>query len=109
MVTGDPLTPASVQIRRQTRTGSLVNRHVPPVNVDGATFYIARNKQEIHEFLYTDVEQAYKSTDLALLARHIIGDAVDQDYDQKRKLLFVVRSDGQFATLTIFRAEAVSA
>jgi len=108
-VTGDPLTPVSVQIRRQTRTGSLVDRHVPPVNVDGATFYIARNKQEIHEFLYTDVEQAYRSTDVALLSRHIIEDAVDQDYDQKRRLLFVVRADGQFATLTIFRAESVSA
>lgn len=109
MVTGDPLTPASVQIRRQTRMGSLIDRHVPPVNVDGATFYIARNKQEIQEFLYTDVEQAYISTDIALLSRHIIKDATDQDYDQKRRLLFVVRNDGKFATLTIFRAEAVSA
>lgn len=108
-VTGDPLTPASVQIRRQTRTGSLVDRHVPPVSVDGATFYAARNKQEIHEFLYTDVEQAYSSTDIALLSSGIIANPVDQDYDQKRRLLFVIRGDGNFATLTIFRAEAVSA
>ncbi|HBR68275.1 MAG TPA: hypothetical protein DEA55_02745 [Rhodospirillaceae bacterium] len=109
MVTGDPLTPASVQIRRQTRMGSVIERHIPPVNVDGATFYIARNKQEIHEFLYTDVEQAYQSTDLALLSRHVISNPVDQDYDQRRRLLFVVRSDGKFATLTVFRSEQVSA
>ncbi len=109
MVTGDPLTPVSVQIRRQTRTGSRIDRYIPPVNVDGATLYCARSGQELYEFLYTDLEQAYTSTDLALLSRDIIGTPIDQDYDQKNRLLFVVREDGKFATLTVFRAEKVSA
>jgi len=109
MVSGDPLTPSSVQIRRQTRTGSRIDRYIPPVNVDGATLYVARNGQEIHEYLYTDLEAAYTSTDLALLSRHVIEDPVDQDYDQKNRLLFVVRGDGKFASLTAFRAEKVSA
>ncbi len=109
MVTGDPLTPAAVQIRRQTRTGSVTDRHIPPVNVDGATLFIARNKREIQEFIYTDLEQAYQSTDLALLSRHLIIDPVDQDYDQRRRLLFLVRADGKFATLTVFRSEEVAA
>jgi len=109
MVTGDPLTPASVQIRRQTRVGSVLERYIPPVNVDGATFYVTRNKREIHEFLYTDIEQAYSSTDLSLLSRHIIGTPVDQDYDQRDRLLFIVRDDGKFTTLTVFRSEQVSA
>ncbi|MCB9982438.1 MAG: hypothetical protein H6861_02015 [Rhodospirillales bacterium] len=108
-VTGDPLTPASVQIRRQTRIGSLIDRYIPPTNVDGATLFIARNKQEVQEFLYTDLEQAYKSSDLALLSKHVITNPVDMDYDSKRRLLFLVRSDGQFAALTVFRAEAVAA
>lgn len=107
--TGDPLTPVSVQIRRQTRTGSRIDRYIPPVNVDGATLYCARSGQELYEFLYTDLEQAYASTDLALLSRNIIGTPIDQDYDQKNRLLFVVREDGKFATLTVFRAEKVSA
>ncbi len=109
MVTGDPLTPASVQIRRQTRIGSLIGRHIPPINVDGATLFAARNGQEIQEFLYTDLEQAYKSTDLALLSRHMIYDPIDMDYDQKRRLLYLVRGDGKFSALTVFRAEAVAA
>ena len=109
MVTGDPLTPTSVQIRRQTRTGSRIDRYVPPVNVDGATLYIARNGKEIHEYLYTDLEAAYTSTDLALLSSHVVETPVDQDYDQKNRLLFVVRADGKFASLTVFRAEKVSA
>lgn len=109
MVTGDPLTPTSVQIRRQTRVGSVINRYIPPITVDGATLYVARNRQEIHEFLYTDIEQAYSSTDLALLSRHVIGTPIDQDYDQKNRLLHIVRDDGKFASLTVFRSEQVSA
>ncbi len=109
MVTGDPLTPATVQLKRQTRIGSLVDRHVPPVNVDGATLFIARSKQEIREFIYTDLEQAYQSTDLALLSRHMIVDPVDQDFDARRRLLFMVRGDGKLSTLTVYRAEAVAA
>ena len=108
-VTGDPLTPASVQIRRQTRIGSLIDRYVPPTNVDGATLFLARNKQEVQELLFTDLEQAYQSRDLALLSRHIIEDPVDMDYDSRRRLLFLVRGDGQFAAFTVFRAEQVAA
>ena len=109
MVTGDPLTPANVQIKRQTRVGSMVDRYVAPIDVDGATLFVARNGQELREFIYTSIEEAYQATDLALLSHHIITTPVDQDFDQKRRLLFLVRADGQFATLTVYRAEAVAA
>ncbi len=109
MVTGDPLTPTTVQIRRQTRIGSLTGRYIPPVNVDGATLFVARNGEQIQEFLYTDVEQAYQTTDLALVSRHILPTPVDQDFDQKGRMLFVVRDDGKLAAMTIFRAESVAA
>ena len=109
MVTGDPLTPTNVQIKRQTRIGSMISRYIPPIDVDGATLFVARNGQELREFIYTDIEQAYQSTDLALLSKHIIINPVDQDFDQKRRLLFLVRADGKFATLTVYRAEAVAA
>ena len=109
MVTGDPLTPQTVQLKRQTRVGSVIERYIPPVDVDGATLFMSRNKQEIREFLYTDVEQAYQATDLSLLSRHLIINPVDQDFDQKRRLLFIIRGDGKFATLTNYRAEQVAA
>lgn len=109
MVSGTPLTPTTVQVARQTRIGSLVDRHVPPVNVEGATLFIARNKQQICEFIYTDLEQAYQTTDLALLSRHLIVNPVDQDFDPRRRLLFIVREDGRLLTLTVYRAEAVAA
>lgn len=109
MVTGDPLTSASVQLKRQTRIGSPVGRSVPPRDVDGATLFVARSGRELREFLFTDVEQAYQATDLALLARHLFVDPLDQDYDSDRRLLHVVMGDGSLATLTVYRAEEVTA
>ncbi|MCB9996610.1 MAG: hypothetical protein H6869_09260 [Rhodospirillales bacterium] len=109
IVTGEPLTPTSVQIKRQTRIGSVTTRYIPPVNVDGATFFVARSREEIREFIFTDLEQAYSATELSVVSRHIISKPVDQDYDQLQRLLFIVREDGKFATLTSFRAEKVAA
>lgn len=109
MVTGEPLIPANIQLRRQTRIGSPVDRTVPPRDVDGATLFVPRNGPQLREFLFTDSEQAYQSTDLALLARHLIRQPVDMDYDRAERLLHVVMTDGKMATLTVYREEEVSA
>jgi hypothetical protein len=108
-VVGSPLTPETVQIDRQTRIGSLVDRTVPPVDIDGATIFVARNGREIREFLYTDIEAAYQSTDLSLLAQHLIKNPVDQAFDKRNRLLHFVMDDGSMATLTNYRVEKVSA
>ncbi len=109
MVTGDPLTPASLQLHRQTQVGSPVDRTVPPRDVDGATLFVPRTGRELREFLFTDVEQAYQATDLAMLARHLINTPVDQDFDKSARLFHMVMGDGTLATLTIYRAEQVTA
>jgi hypothetical protein len=82
---------------------------VPPRDVDGATLFIPRNGPQLREFLFTDTEQAYQSTDLALLAHHLINRPIDMDFDQSGRLLHVVMADGTMATLTVFREEQVSA
>ncbi len=109
MVTGDPLTPASIQVNRQTRIGSPVDRMVPPVDVDGATVFVARSGRAVHEFAYTDVSQAYQAADLALVARHLVERPVSMAYDQTARLLHVAMADGTLATLTLYRAEQVTA
>lgn len=109
MVSGDPLTPANIQLNRQTRVGSMVERTIPPVDVDGATIFVSRSGRSVHEFAYTDIEQAYQAADLAILARHIVATPVSMAYDQTRRLLHLVMADGRMATLTLFRAEQVTA
>ncbi|MCE2510393.1 MAG: hypothetical protein J4G10_05385 [Alphaproteobacteria bacterium] len=109
MVTGDPLTPTTVQLRRQTRIGSPIDRTLPPINVDGATLFLARNEKEIREFLFTDIEQAYQANDLALLSQHLMNAPVDQDFDPSQRLVHIVMGDGTIATVTAFRTEQVTA
>ncbi|HYH18036.1 MAG TPA: hypothetical protein VD995_05405 [Azospirillum sp.] len=109
MVSGDPLTPQNIQLNRQTRIGSPVDRTLAPRDVDGATLFVSRNGKEVREFLYTDTEAAYQANDLALLARHIVGKPRDQDFDKSRRLLFVVMEDGAIGALTVYRAEQVTA
>jgi hypothetical protein len=109
MVTGDPLTPSSIQLHRQTRIGSPVGRMVPPVDVDGATVFVARSGRGVHEFAYTEVSAAYQAGDLALVARHLVRTPVSMAYDGAGRLLHVVMADGTLCTLTLYRAEAVTA
>ena len=109
MVTGDPLTPANIQINRQTRVGSPVDRLVPPVDVDGSTLFVSRGGQGVHEFAYTQVQQAYQANDLAILGRHLIKAPRAMAYDQRARLLHLVMEDGALATLTLYRAEQVTA
>jgi hypothetical protein len=109
MVTGEPLTPENLQLNRQTRIGSPVDRTVRPRDVDGATLFAGRGGKDLREFLYTDSEQAYQATDLALLAPHIVRDPVDVDYDPDDRLVHLVNKDGTLATLTVYRAEQVTA
>jgi hypothetical protein len=109
MVTGDPLTPSSIQLSRQTRIGSPVDRMVPPVDVDGSTVFVARAGRAVHEFAYTDVGDAYQANDLALVARHLVAAPVSMAYDQTTRLLHLVMADGGIATLTLYRAEQVIA
>ena len=109
MVTGAPLTPGSIQLTRQTRVGSIVTRLVQPVDVDGATIFAARSGRGIFEFTYTDLQQLYQANDLALVAQHLVRDPVAMCYDQRRRLLHVAMADGGLATLTLYRAEQVTA
>jgi len=96
-------------LNRQTRIGSSATRMIPPVDVDGSTIFAARSGRAIHEFAYTDVQQAYQSNDLGMVAAHLIRNPVAMAYDQSQRLLHVVMEDGGLATLTLFRAEQVTA
>ncbi|MGN1063065.1 MAG: hypothetical protein ACI4QM_01935 [Alphaproteobacteria bacterium] len=105
MVSGDPLTPTNIQLRRQTQVGSPYERFVPPIGVDGATIFPAANGHEIREFLFADIEQAYQATDLSILASHLIDNPQDQTYDKHNRLAYIVMQNGHLAVLCSLRAE----
>lgn len=106
---GDPLTPATLRLVRQTRIGSYGACSLPPVNVDGATLFVGRSGRELREFLYTDAEAAYVASDLALLARPLVEAPVDIRFDAARRLVYLVRADGGVACLTLYREQQIAA
>ncbi len=109
MVAGDPLTPTNIQVHRQTRVGSPIDRTLPPRDVDGATLFVPRTGPQLREFIYSDTEQAYQSGDTALLAHHLFAKPIAMDYDKANRLFHVVMEAGHIATLTVYRDEEVTA
>ena len=105
MVSGDPLTPSVIQLKRQTQVGSTDTRFVPPVGIDGATIFAANNGHEIREFLFSDLENMYQATDLSLLSSHLIQNPIDMAYDKNERQAYVIMDTGKMAVLTSFRSE----
>jgi hypothetical protein len=109
VVKGFPLTPSNIQLELQTGIGSYAGRRIPPLDVDGATLFVGATGRDLREFLFADTEQAYQAADLALLSRHLMVGPVDIAFDQGRRLLLVVRSDGELAAVTLDRNSNVVA
>jgi hypothetical protein len=108
-VTGDPLTPTSIQVKRQTRVGSRSDRYTAPKVIDGATVFVGRTGDRLNEFNYSEVDGAYLTDDLTLLAKHLVSDVVELDYQPSKRLLYCVQGDGSLAVLTQYRSEKVTA
>ena len=105
MVSGDPLTPSNIQLKRQTQVGSRTDIYIPPIGIDGATIFAAANGHEIREFLFSDLENIYQATDLSLLCRHLIQNPIDMAYDKQERQAYIVMDNGHLVTLTSFRSE----
>ncbi len=109
MVSGEPLTPNSIELRRQTNIGSYAKCAIPPQQIDGATVFISQSGRQLREFLYTDVEQAYQSKDLTLMAGDILSAPKDAAFSQDECVLYLVLEDGSVSCLTSYRTEEVNA
>lgn len=109
MVTGEPLTPQSITLSRQTNVGIYSPRNVPPQNVNGATTFISQSGKQLREFLYADVEQAYQARDLTLLSGEILADPLDCDFSRDENVLYIILGDGTVSCLTTYRSEEVNA
>ena len=109
MVSGSPLTPASVSVRQQTKIGSPSDRFVPPKLVEGSTIFVARSGKEIREFFYGDISESYASEDLMLLSSHMMRTPREQDYDVKGRALYVVQGDGALSVLMLNKSVDLNA
>jgi len=109
---GAPLRPSSIGVTRQTRFGAMDN--VRPLNIDGATMFVQRNGKQVREFLFTYTEDSYVSTEVNLLAPHLVNSPVAMagqsgDVTNEGNYLYVVNGDGTVAVLNTNRSEEVTA
>ena len=63
------ITPANITIQRQTPYG--ISRTAPKM-FDQAAGFVQKNGKAIREFIYSDIEDGYKSTAVSILAQHLI-------------------------------------
>lgn len=108
----DAVTPANVVLRRTTSCGMKPGLRV--YQVDGATHFIQRRGKALREMIFADVELAYQSNNISLLASHLMRDPVgfalrrsssteDADYE------FMPNSDGTMTVFCTLRTQDVNA
>ncbi len=109
MVSGDPLTPSSIQLHRQTSIGIYSEKNLPPQPIGGATLFVSYNGKQLREFLYTDLEQAYQAKDLTLMSSDMLSRPTDIVFNPDEAVLYVLQEDGSASCLTTYRSEEVNA
>jgi|GEM_PF-3722446 len=107
---GDPITPKTVNFKKQTSIGSKVNLRV--FEIEGATIFT--NKSSIHEFVYDDSQAAYSSGVVSLLSGHLVKDPTDftvrKSYtDSGATYIALTNSDGTLTVSNILRSQEESA
>jgi hypothetical protein len=111
-VSTPPITPTNVTFQEQTRRG--MKRFSATVEVDGASLFIQRGGAALRQFVYQEVEAAWRSDLVSLLAPHLIKDPVQlavrkgaaaDDAD----LVILVNADGTVSVLTTLRVQEIAA
>ena len=68
------ITPSNIVFRRQTPYGCSRTR---PILFDGASIFTQKNGKAVREFIYSDSEAGYVSTNISVLANHLIDSPKD--------------------------------
>lgn len=97
VISNNPLTPSSVDVKMHTAIGSNPNRYLPPQKMEEATIFVSQ--RDIRELKLDDLGEKYNATNLSMLAYHFVKLPQDITYNKKEKRLYVVLQDGNMAVL----------
>jgi len=107
-----PYTPTNFNLNEQTRRG--IKRFATMSEIDGATIFVGRGGAALRQFLYDEVEQAYRADLLSLLSPQLIRDPsqmamrrgqAGDDADH----MVIINADGAPSVLTTLRAQEITA
>jgi len=96
----DPLTPTNVTVKLESAYGAIGKM---PKKIGNLLYYLQRNAKILREIGYSYEIDEYQANEASILSEHITGDGiVDMDYQQAPfNMLWLVRSDGEIATMTV--------
>ncbi len=107
-----PYTPTNFNLNEQTRRG--IRRFAALSEIDGATLFVGRGGAALRQFVYDEVEAAYRADLLSLLSPQLIRDPHQlamrrgQAGDDADHML-VINADGAASVLTTLRAQEITA
>lgn len=109
-MTSQGITPSNIRVSRQTPYGA---NKVTPLPFDGATIFVQASGKSVREFNYSDAADGYASTDITLLASHLISSPVDMAVlygtpKRGEQYALIVNNDGTLAVFYSARAENVA-
>jgi hypothetical protein len=109
-IAGRPLTPNETRVLRQTPYGS---NKVTPIPFDGGTLFVQNSGKSVREFIFSDAEGGYGSTDLNLLASHLIDNPHDMAVlygtsSRNEQYAAIINNDGSMAVFHSARAEGLA-
>lgn len=104
------LTPAP-DIPRQSKFGIAVG--IKPVEVDGATIFVGKDRKSIREYLFLWAEEAYNATSLTVLSSHLLSAiqslaALTSTGDDEDSYVLAVNDNGTGAILNTLRAQDIA-
>ena len=107
---GQGLSPSNVTIRKQTPYGCALVRPLP---FDGATLFVQASLTAIREYLFAETTQRYASTNLNVLAAHLLSNPYDMAVlysgnERNEQYAFLQNDDGSVATFYSARSEQLA-
>jgi hypothetical protein len=107
---GQGLSPTNVTIRKQTPYGCALVRPLP---FDGATLFVQASLTAIREYLFAETTQRYASTNLNVLAAHLLSNPYDMAVlysgnERNEQYAFLQNDDGTVATFYSARSEQLA-
>lgn len=105
---GNMLTPTSVAFRRQSSVGSAA---LPASAVENTVLFVQRGGRRMREIAYRLDADGYSTTDVSLLAEHMLESGVKEWCVQRGSQfnIWVLMNDGTLAVLTINLEQQVTA
>lgn len=102
------LTTKEITLPQQSNEGCAT---IKPVFIDNATFFIDKNKRALRMFIYNDLEQSYKTTNISLEAAHLISGkepvAMTARQTETSNFVYILNKDNTITVMNTIRDQEI--